>query len=202
MKGLRNSHAQALRAGLTLELVAMERVPAHLPELRAVSDAWLARHGGREKRFSLGAFDPDYLACCDVAVVRGPDGAALAFANLWRSGNGAELSIDLMRQLPDAPAGTMDFLLVELIQHARRQGFAQFNLGVAPLSGMRGGRLATAWTRGAQAAFGFRRLRYNFQGLRRYKEKFAPDWHNRYIALPPGLAGTRALVQLLRLIGR
>ena len=96
----------------------------------------------------------------------------------------------------------MDFLLVELIDHARASGFARFNLGVAPLSGMRGGRLATAWTRGARLAFGFRRLRYNFQGLRRYKGKVAPAWHNRYIALPSGLAGYRALVQLLRLIGR
>jgi len=96
----------------------------------------------------------------------------------------------------------MDFLLVELIRHAQDNGYARFNLGVAPLSGMRGGRLATTWTRGARLAFGLRRLRYNFQGLRRYKEKFAPAWHNRYIALPPGFAGYRALVQLLRLIGR
>ena len=202
MKTLRNSHAQARRSGLSLEIQPESAVPALLPELRAISDAWLARHGGREKRFSLGAFDADYLARCPVAVVRGADRGAMAFANLWRSGDGAELSIDLMRQRPDAPAGTMDFLLVELIDHARTHGFARFNLGVAPLSGMRGGRLATTWTRGARLAFGFRRLRYNFQGLRRYKEKFAPTWHNRYIALPPGLAGYRALVQLLRLIGR
>ena len=202
MKPLRNSHAQARRSGLVLDMVPAAQAAAHIDELRAISDAWLARHGGREKRFSLGAFDPDYLTRCDIAVVRGAAGSAVAFANLWRSGDGAELSIDLMRQRPHAPAGTMDFLLVELIQQAARQGFARFNLGVAPLSGMRGGRLATAWTRGARLAFGFRQLRYNFKGLRRYKEKFAPEWHNRYIALPPGLAGYRALIQLLRLIGR
>ncbi|MFC3174636.1 bifunctional lysylphosphatidylglycerol flippase/synthetase MprF [Novosphingobium bradum] len=202
MKGLRNSHAQGARSGLALELVPRARVPEILGELRCVSEAWLARHGGREKRFSLGAFDPAYLARCDMAVVRGAGGEAVAFANLWRSGDGAELSVDLMRQRPEAPAGTMDFLLVELMESAKKQHFARFNLGVAPLSGMRGGRLATPWTRGARFAFGFSRLRYNFQGLRRYKEKFAPAWHNRYIALPHGLAGYRALIQLLRLIGR
>jgi phosphatidylglycerol lysyltransferase len=96
----------------------------------------------------------------------------------------------------------MDFLLAELVMVAKARGFARFNLGVAPLSGMREGRLATSWTRAARLAFGFRQQRYNFQGLRRYKEKFAPAWHNRYIALPQGLAGYRALIQLLRLIGR
>ena len=202
MKRLRNSHAQARRQALALELVPAAGVAFHLPELRALSDAWLGEHGGREKRFSLGAFVPGYLARCEIAIVRGGDGAAVAFANLWRSGDGAELSVDLMRQHPDAPPGTMDFLLVELIAHARAQGCARFNLGVAPLSGMRGGRLATTWTRSARLAFGWRGLSYNFQGLRRYKEKFAPDWHNRYIALPPGFAGYRALVQLLRLIAR
>jgi len=202
MKRLRNSHAQALRHGLALEIVPAAGVGYHLDELRAVSDAWLRSHGGREKRFSLGAFVPGYLTRCDVAIVRAADGTCVAFANLWRSGDGAELSVDLMRQRPDAPPGTMDFLLVELITLACGQGCARFNLGVAPLSGMRGGRLATGWTRSARLAFGWRGLSYNFQGLRRYKEKFAPDWHNRYIALPPGLAGYRALVLLLRLIAR
>ena len=201
-KSLRNSHAQAARAGLWLDIVPAAEAGLHLPELQAISDAWLARHGGREKRFSLGAFDPAYLAHCDIAVIRDASGEAVAFANLWRSGDGAELSVDLMRHRPGAPAGTMDFLLAELVMVAKARGFARFNLGVAPLSGMREGRLATSWTRAARLAFGFRQQRYNFQGLRRYKEKFAPAWHNRYIALPQGLAGYRALIQLLRLIGR
>lgn len=202
MKGLRNSLAHARRAGLFLDMVPAGRITAHIAELQSISDAWLAEHGGREKRFSLGAFDRDYLDRCGVAIVRTGDGRAVAFANLWRSGDGMECSIDLMRQTPDAPSGTMDFLLLELMEMAQRQGFARFNLGVAPLSGMRAGRLATPWMRGAGLAFRFQRLSYNFQGLRRYKEKFAPAWHNRYIALPQGLAGYRALIQLLHLIGR
>jgi phosphatidylglycerol lysyltransferase len=207
MKGLRNSVARARRDGLSLQVLAVNEVAAHLPVVQAISAAWLRRHGGREKRFSLGAFDPAYLTCCGMALVQGPGhdgkpGAGIAFANIWRSGDGAELSVDLMRQSADAPPGTMDFLLTELIGHAREQGCARFNIGVAPLSGMRGGRLATRWTRAAHVAFGFRRLRYDFKGLRRYKDKFAPTWHNRYIALPPGMAGYRALIQLLRLIGQ
>lgn len=202
MKRLRNSVARAGREGLRLEIVPATQVPACLPELHVLSDDWLARHGGREKRFSLGAFEASYLERCDIALVRGRNGDCVAFANLWRSGDGSEISVDLMRQGDGAPPGTMDFLLVELIAAARRQGCERFNLGVAPLSGMRSGRLATAWARAAHMAYGFGRLQYDFKGLRRYKEKFAPAWHNRYIALPPGLAGYRALIQLQRLISR
>ncbi len=32
-----------------------------LPQLREVSDAWLGRRQAAEKRFSLGAFDEDYV---------------------------------------------------------------------------------------------------------------------------------------------
>ena len=40
------------------------------PQLRAVSDDWLADTAGAEKGFSLGFFDDDYLARFPVAVVR------------------------------------------------------------------------------------------------------------------------------------
>lgn len=202
MKGLRGGHSRARREGLKLQILPAATVPAHLRVLREISDAWLARHGGREKRFSLGAFDPDYLAHCDIAMVLDGNGLPVAFANIWRSGDGAELSVDLMRQSAAAPPGTMDFLLIELAFMAGRLGYARFNLGVAPLSGMNGGRLAPNWARGANLAFGLRRISYNFRGLRQYKAKFAPLWRNRYIALPPGFASYCALFKLIRLIAR
>lgn len=201
LKSLRNSHARGLREGLALTLVAPGEVGQWLPRLRPLSDAWLSRHGRHEKCFSLGAFDPAYLARCGLAVVTDRAGKPIAFANLWRSGDGREFSVDLMRQGPGAPPGTMDFLLVELLREARTGGAERFNLGVAPLSGMSGGRLAPAWARAAGIVFAAPGIRYNFRGLRRYKEKFAPEWQNRYIAIPEGMAGISAVIRLARLIG-
>lgn len=201
MKSLRNGVSRARREGLRVLAISRDEVPGWLERLRAVSDAWLARHGRREKRFSLGWFSESYLRACDIAVIVDAADRVVAFANLWRSGDGEELSVDLMRQLPDAPPGTMDMLLCELIAGAGCAGGSRFNLGLAPLSGMRGGRLAPWWARGASLLFGLGARDYDFQGLRRYKEKFAPRWENRYIALPPGLAGGTALLRLLRLVG-
>ena len=200
MKSLRNSHAHARRAGLRLHLIDVGDVPHWLKRLRPISDAWLAARGGAEKTFSLGGFDDRYLTRFDLAVALDPAGEPVAFANIWRSGDGGELSVDLMRQSPAAPPGTMDFLLVELIDHAREAGFARVNLGMAPLSGVQGGKLAPAWARLASLAFSVEGWKYNFAGLRHYKDKFAPTWESRFIALVPGIAGWRSLLDLVRLV--
>jgi phosphatidylglycerol lysyltransferase len=200
MKSLRNSHARAAREGLRLLVVPRPAVPTWLDRLRSVSDSWLKAHGETEKSFSLGRFEAGYLQHFDLAVVLDQHNEPIAFANIWRSGDGHELSVDLMRQFPGAPPGTMDFLLVELLYHASQHGLTRFNLGMAPLSGMQGGKLAPAWSRLARLAFSVEGWRYNFAGLRHYKDKFAPDWDSRFIATPSGLAGWRSLLDLVGLI--
>lgn len=200
MKSLRNSHARALREGLRLVVVPASEVPSWLGGLQVVSDAWLKQHGETEKRFSLGKFTAAYLTRFDLAIALDAREEPVAFANIWRSGDGSELSVDLMRHRPGSPPGTMDFLLLELMRHAREVGAARFNLGMAPLSGVQGGKLAPIWARLANLAFSVRGWRYNFAALRQYKEKFAPHWESRFIATTPGLASWRSLIDLTRLI--
>jgi phosphatidylglycerol lysyltransferase len=200
MKSLRNSHARACREGLRLEIVSASQVHTWLDRLRPVSDEWLDQHGAAEKTFSLGRFDAAYLTRFDLAVVLDQGGTLVAFANIWRSGDGEELSVDLMRQRTDAPPATMDFLLIELLSYACETGAMRFNLGMAPLSGMQGGKLAPAWARLANLVFSIKGWRYNFAGLRHYKEKFAPHWEGRFIATSPGFSGWRSLFDLAQLI--
>ena len=139
-------------SGVGHDVVLWGRDRALIEDMRAVSDAWLAAKAGREKRFSLGAFDPAYLARFPVALVR-VEGRIVAFANIWVSGDGEEASCDLMRHHPDAPYGTMEMMMVRLIEWARRQGYERFNLGMAPLSGMPSGRLAPVWAQLGHALF-------------------------------------------------
>ena len=204
MKSLRNSQARASRDGLMLRIVLRGEVPQWLDRLRAVSDAWLGgRHEG-ERGFSLGPATPAYLSQFDIAVVvraAAPE-EPLAFANLWRSGDGGELSVDIMRHLPEAPPGTMDFLLVRLIGLARKEGCERFNLGLAPMSGVRGGKLAPLWARLVNLLFSAGKVGYNYRGMRRFKDKFAPAWEPRYIGLPAGGGALRALLAAVALIHR
>lgn len=199
-KTLRYSLRKAEAADLSFSIVPAGGVLALLPELREVSDAWLAERPGAEKRFSVGRFDDAYLERFDCAVVRSHD-RIVAFANIWSARNGSELSVDLMRHVPDASYGTMDYLFIKLMLWGKARSFQRFNLGLAPLSGIQGGRLAPLWARLATAVFRNGERLYGFAGLRSFKDKYGPEWQPRYIAAPHGMGTPRALIDLLSLVG-
>ncbi|MCE3004638.1 MAG: bifunctional lysylphosphatidylglycerol flippase/synthetase MprF [Xanthomonadaceae bacterium] len=196
---LRQAHRRAQREGATFGIVPRAEVPALLPELAAVSAQWLAARGAAEKGFSLGYWDPDYMARFDCAVVRA-HGRVVAFANLWPGAPGGEVSIDLMRHADDAPRGSMDFLFVELMLWARAAGWRDFVLGMAPLSGLSRHQLAPAWHKIGGLIWRHGEAFYHFEGLRRYKEKFQPQWRPRYLASPGGMRLPRVLLEVARLI--
>ncbi len=196
---LRQAQRRAQRDGASFEVVSHERVGELMPTLQRISDAWLASKSTGEKRFSVGAFSPEYLANFPVAVVSS-DGEPAAFANLWLSGTRDELSVDLMRFGPDAPRGAMDYLFIELMLWGRAQGYRWFNLGMAPLSGLEQHPLAPAWHRVGNFVFRHGEHFYNFEGLRRYKTKFDPQWEPKYLVARGGIALPRVLVDVSVLI--
>ena len=108
--------------------------------------------------------------------------------------------MDLMRQRPDAPPGTMEYLFVRLMQWGAAAGFRWFDLGMAPFSGIENHPLAPLWNRLGALLFRQGEAFYNFQGLRRYKEKFAPVWQPRYLACPGGLILPRVLANVGSLV--
>ncbi len=196
---LRQAQRRAQRDGASFEVVQPAGVDALLPVMQRISDAWLTSKSTGEKRFSVGAFSPAYLRQFPVAIVHA-DGVPAAFANLWTTGTREELSVDLMRFSPDAPRGAMDYLFIELMLWGRREGYRWFNLGMAPLSGLESHPLAPAWHRVGNFIFRHGEHFYNFDGLRRYKMKFAPIWEPRYLVARGGIALPRVLVDVSVLI--
>lgn len=199
-RNLRHSARRAERDGVSFEIILAADVPAIMGELRAISDQWLAAKGHGEKSFSLGRFDPAYMARFDCAVVR-HQGRIVAFANIWATANHNELSVDLMRNVDAMPPGTMDYLFAQLMLWGRAQGFDWFSLGVAPLSGIEARRLSPMWAKAASFIFRHGDRFYAFAGLRAYKDKFGPVWEPRYIAGPRGFSLLVGLVDLQNLIG-
>jgi phosphatidylglycerol lysyltransferase len=196
---LRQAHRRAQRDGATFEVVEPEQALALMPTLQRISDSWLASKSTSEKRFSVGAFSPGYLCNFPVALVRAGNEPA-AFANLWLSGSREELSVDLMRFGPDAPRGAMDYLFIELMLWGQAQGYRWFNLGMAPLSGLERHPLAPAWHRVGNFVFRHGEHFYNFEGLRRYKMKFDPEWDPKYLVARGGISLPRVLVDVSILI--
>ncbi len=196
---LRHPHRRAQKDGAVFEVVPRTEVGALMPQLRAVSNAWLGAKNTAEKRFSLGYFDESYLAHFDIAVVRRA-GAIVAFANILRAGADTELSVDLMRYNEAAPKGVIDFLLVECMLWGRAQHYQWFSLGMAPLSGLEEHALAPAWHKLGRMVQRYGETFYPFEGLRKFKEKFLPVWRPRYLAAPGGLGMAGALLDVTSLI--
>ncbi len=198
---LRHSVGRARREGLTLEIVPAACVSSLMGEIGAISTSWLNHRHGREKGFSLGTFSDAYLQRQPLALVR-HQGVPVAFATLMLTDTRLEASIDLMRHVPSAPNGTMDFLLVELMLHFQAQGFQRFALGMAPLSGLVDHPLASEWHQLGRLLFAYGERFYNFRGVRAFKDKFGPVWEPRYLAAPGGVAPLLALADIAALVAR
>ena len=180
---LRRSWRKTGEEGAVFQVVQAGAADCLFAELQNVSDQWLAHHAGGEKSFSMGGFEPAYIAEFPTAVVR-VGARVLAFATLWTTAKRTAFSIDLMRYADDAPKDVMDFLFVELLSWGREQGYVAFEFGMAPLAGLEDRPLAPIMSRVGRLLFERGEEIYNFRGVHRYKDKYDPVWQPRYIAAP------------------
>ena len=188
------------REGYTFAVVPPSEVADHLPELRRLSDDWLSSREAREKQFSIGSFNEDYLSRFPCALALDASGKAIAFANILTGPGRQELSIDLMRHAAAAPEGIMDFLFVKLLLWGKAEGYRSFNFGMAPLASVGEVSGARFWERLAHLLFRHGEGLYNFRGLRAYKAKYHPRWVPRYMAYPEFWEWPLAVVQVSVLI--
>ncbi len=198
--GIRQVRRRGQRDGRSFELCPPAAVPALWPELAAISDAWLARKSAAEKGFSLGRFDLAFVRRFPLGLLR-HDGRIVAFASLWSDPGRTEVAVDLMRYLPSAPKEAMEHLLIELMLWAKAEGYARFDLGMAPLAGLSERADAPLLTGLAAALARHGEPFYGFAGLYRFKQKFHPDWQPRYLAAPGQIGLARAAIAATLLIG-
>ena len=180
-KKLRYTHSKSVRDGLSFRIVYPPYSSDLLNELEHISDQWLGLKNVREKSFSLGRFSKEYINRFPLALVF--DNQQLtAFANIFTTQTKKEATIDLMRHFPDANKNTMDFLFVELILAFKNKNYAEFTLGMAPLSGFLEHEHARLWDRLGLVIYKKGQHLYNFEGLKNFKNKFDPEWVPRYLA--------------------
>jgi phosphatidylglycerol lysyltransferase len=198
---LRHAHNQVSREGFTFEVTEPGQADAIMPRLKAISDEWLASKNTREKGFSLGFFDPEYLKYFPLGIVR-KEQEIVAFANIWAGADKEELSVDLMRHQDNAPPGIMDYLFIELMLWGKSQGYKWFSLGMAPLSGFEPRKFSPLWNRLADLIYHHGENFYNFQGVKHYKDKFDPEWQPRFLASSGGILLPTILTNIAALTSR
>jgi phosphatidylglycerol lysyltransferase len=149
-----------------------------LGSLKRVSDEWLTIPGHRERRFTLGRFDPIYVASTRVYAALDEKGHIVAFLNLIPSYRSGLATVDLMRRRREGINGVIDYLFAKVFLELRTEGFERFSLGMVP--GIRADEHPSAvekvidWTMRRFPAL------FRAESLRRFKAKYADAWEPRY----------------------
>jgi phosphatidylglycerol lysyltransferase len=201
-KEFRNTLTRLEKAGVAARMIAPPVSERDLTRLKEVSDEWLRLPGRRERQFTLGIFDRDYLRDTPIYVAEDRDGRLLGFANLVPSFAPGEATIDLMRRRTEAPNGLMDYLFVRLLLLLKEQGKERFNLGMAPMSGFQEREEATREERAIHAFFRHMTFLFSYTGLRAYKAKFATSWEPRYLIFKNVLDLPRVAIAIERVSER
>lgn len=119
-----------------------------------------------------------------VVATRG--GRICAFLTLVPAGEGSA-AIDVMCRAPDAPAGTMERLVVSTVSMLRAEGLDRLSMGPCPMAGLetlkRWSSLHVVFAVLYKTSLGNRI--FGFQGLERFKDKFRPRWEPIFIAASP-----------------
>ncbi|MGE0129271.1 MAG: bifunctional lysylphosphatidylglycerol flippase/synthetase MprF [Blastocatellales bacterium] len=181
MKRFRQRVGQLEKQGVHLRRYDAPNPDELIGRLREVSDEWLQLPGKRERKFTLGRFEPDYLRTTPVFTAEDQEGRVLAFVNLIQSYHPGEVTIDLMRHRLQAPNGIMDYLFIKLFLVCKEQGFTRFNLGMAPMAGFQEREEASAAEKAVHSFFQRLNFLFSFSGLKTYKAKFADFWEPRYV---------------------
>ncbi len=199
MGSLRSTRNRAAREGRHVEYIEPPLSDELVRELKAVSDEWLTLEGRRERTFTLGQFEPDYIRASPVLVLRSAQGRAEAFINLIPDGAPGETTFDLMRHRIDAPNGSMDMLMLALIDLGKAQGCSILSLGMVPFVNPEPEE-ATARTDRAigQLAKPMSRF-FASESLFAYKDKFHPSWEPRYMVVRSVTQLPRVFLALTRL---
>lgn len=150
-----------------------------LQKLKAVSDEWLETNQRREIIFSQGMFVWDELKQQTIITVENAEEMVIAFLNLIPDYSPGEGTYDLIRKTDEAPHGVLDFILIELFTYLKSQSYTSVNLGFAPMSGLE----EPAGFPEKSMKFAYEKIKSfsHYKGLRYFKEKFFPVWHNKYL---------------------
>ena len=200
-KSKRQAVSRIDKAGYTFSIETPPFTDELFKELKEVSDEWL--NGKKEKGFAVGYFNKEYMEMDKIAIVRNSEGEIKAFANIMPMYDGNKtLSIDLMRFKNIELNGIMDFIFVNLFEYGKENGYEFFNLGLVPLADVGESNYSFIREKIAYQIFNNGNFIYSFKGLKKFKDKYASKWDDKYIAYKKESSLLITCIQLLTILSQ
>ncbi|PZX92598.1 lysylphosphatidylglycerol synthetase family protein [Flavobacterium aquariorum] len=178
-KSLRNAMNKIVENGFKTMIYQPPIKDGILQKLEAVSDEWLKETKRTEIIFSQGLFNIEELKHQTIITVENKEEKIIAFLNIIPDSVNGEATYDLIRKTADAPNGVMDFILIALFNYLKSQNYSTINLGLVPMSGIDNPK--TIQDKSMKYAYEKVKSFSHYKGLRNFKEKFSPAWHNQYV---------------------
>ncbi|HLP72300.1 MAG TPA: phosphatidylglycerol lysyltransferase domain-containing protein [Bacteroidales bacterium] len=178
-KSLRNALNKVKAEGYTTHVYNPPLRDGLVQRLKAVSEEWLRLTGRHEIVFSQGMFIDREIKNQTVITVENREELVAAFLNIIPDHARNEGTYDLQRKTAASPNGVMDSLLTELFSYFKSAGIRYVNLGFAPMSGVDDPNNFPE----RSMKFAYEKIRSfsHYRGLRDYKEKFNPEWNDKYL---------------------
>lgn len=178
-KTLRNGLNSLSKKGYASEILYHPHNEQVLNTIQSISDEWLQEFDKEEMVFSQGMFDRTEIEHQDLIVIKDETGKIEAFLNIIPDFAPEECTYDLIRKTVTAPNGSMDAMIVKLVEYAKTKNLKFINLGLTPLGGMK----EPDNTAEEILKFVYNRVGSfkHYQSLRDFKEKYANQWENKYL---------------------
>ncbi|UWF55826.1 bifunctional lysylphosphatidylglycerol flippase/synthetase MprF [Staphylococcus hyicus] len=197
-RGFRATLNKVESMGYTFEMLQSPVDEATFNRLKEVSDDWLGQD--KEFYFSVGHFSRAYLDTAPIAVLKNEEGRIDAFCTLMPVKDKEVVSVDLIRWDKSIDVPFMDALYLHMLQWSKENGYAYFNMGMATLSNV--GQMPYGHLREKFAGRLYEHFNglYSFQGLRKYKSKFNPNWESRFLVYHRRQNVWESLIKVTRVI--
>lgn len=178
-KSLRNALNKVKAEGYTIHVYRPPLRDGLVQRMKSVSEEWLKLTGRKEIVFSQGMFIDKEIKYQVVITVENREELVAAFLNIIPDFAKGEGTYDLQRKTEASPNGVMDSLIIEMFSYFRSAGIRYVNLGFAPMSGVN--EPQNFPERSMKFAYEKISSFAHFKGLRDYKEKFSPEWKDKYL---------------------
>ena len=176
---MRNGLSSLNKKGYQTEIRTAPHSEELLNQIQKISDEWLNEFNKSEMVFYQGMFNRAEIVNQDLILLKNDNDEIEAFLNIIPDFAPDECTYDLIRRTSHAPNGSMDAMIVKLVEYAKSKDFKYINLGLTPL----GGDKSPDNTAEEILKFVYNRIGSfkHYQSLRDFKEKYADSWENKYL---------------------
>jgi lysylphosphatidylglycerol synthetase-like protein (DUF2156 family) len=186
-----------------LRFAFLEQQPAAWAQLQQIASA--AARGDWELQFSIGRLPEQPDPAARYALALAPDGSTVLAFCAWLPIPGVRgWALDVMQRHPDAPNGTMEYVIAQALLQFQRDGAAWASLGVAPLAdaakALETSDARSLLQRGVRFLYEHPRINelYRYKSLFFFKRKFAPQWRSVALVYGSQLSLPRILYAVLK----